>query len=78
MKYSLHLGENVADLQKALELMLSVPHRAIDNKFIASIEGYRGMSSNAMVDKCFWCLEQEMNENNMIIIICDFFHRKYP
>ncbi len=22
--------------------MLSVPHRAIDNKFIASIEGYRG------------------------------------
>ncbi|KAG4067668.1 hypothetical protein HA402_005440 [Bradysia odoriphaga] len=42
VKYSLRLGENVADLQKALELMLSVPHRAIDNKFLASIEGYRG------------------------------------
>lgn len=43
MKYSLRLGENVSDLQKALELMLSVPHRAIDNKFLASIEGFRGM-----------------------------------
>lgn len=42
VKYSLRLGENAADLQKALELMLSVPHRAIDNKFLASIEGYRG------------------------------------
>lgn len=42
VKYSLRLGENVADLQKALELMLSVPNRAIDNKFLASIEGYRG------------------------------------
>lgn len=43
MKYSIRLGENVSDLQKALELMLSVPHRAIDNKFLASIEGFRGM-----------------------------------
>lgn len=43
MKYSERLGENVSDLQKALELMLSVPHRAIDNKFLASIEGFRGM-----------------------------------
>lgn len=42
MKYSLRLGENVADLQKALELMLSVPHRATDNKFLSSIEGFRG------------------------------------
>lgn len=42
VKYSLSLNENVSDLQKALELMLSVPHRAIDNKFLASIEGYRG------------------------------------
>jgi hypothetical protein len=42
VKYSTRLGENVADLQKALELMLSVPHRAIDNKFIANIEGYKG------------------------------------
>lgn len=70
MKYSLHLGENVADLQKALELMLSVPHRAIDNKFIASIEGYRG----TYVFKCN-CrqvfLMQGINENNRIII-CDF------
>lgn len=43
VKYSQRLGENVSDLQKALELMLSVPHRAIDNKFLASIEGFRGM-----------------------------------
>lgn len=43
VKYSLRLEENVADLQKALELMLSVPHRANDNKFLASIEGYRGI-----------------------------------
>lgn len=48
VKYSQRLGENVADLQKALELMLSVPHRAIDNKFIASIEGYRGMCTNTI------------------------------
>lgn len=36
------MGDNVSDLQKALELMLSVPHRAIDNKFLANIEGYKG------------------------------------
>ena len=42
VKYSLRLGENATNLQKALELMLSVPHRAIDNKFITSIEGYKG------------------------------------
>jgi len=42
VKFGTRLGDNVSDLQKALELMLSVPHRAIDNKFIANIEGYRG------------------------------------
>lgn len=42
VKYSIQLGENVSDLQKALELMLTVPHRAINNKFVDSIEGYRG------------------------------------
>lgn len=42
MKYTTRLGEPETDLQKALELMLSVPHRAIDNKFLQSIEGYRG------------------------------------
>ncbi|KAL7050000.1 hypothetical protein ACKWTF_003934 [Chironomus riparius] len=42
VKYSTRLGDNVSDLQKALELMLSVPHRAIDNKFLANIEGYKG------------------------------------
>lgn len=55
MKYSLRLGENVADLQKALELMLSVPHRAIDNKFIASIEGYRGMLVDEYLNKSCFC-----------------------
>lgn len=62
VKYSLHLGENVADLQKALELMLSVPHRAIDNKFIASIEGYRGMSLNANGRQMFFGLSKQENE----------------
>lgn len=42
VKYTTRLGEPETDLQKALELMLSVPHRAIDNKFLQSIEGYRG------------------------------------
>ncbi|GAB0092620.1 Obscurin [Sergentomyia squamirostris] len=42
VKYSHKLGDNVSDLQKALELMLNIPHQAIDSKFIASIEGYRG------------------------------------
>uniref|UniRef100_A0A1B0CNM5 Muscle M-line assembly protein unc-89 n=1 Tax=Lutzomyia longipalpis TaxID=7200 RepID=A0A1B0CNM5_LUTLO len=42
VKYSQKLGDNVSDLQKALELMLNIPHQAIDSKFIASIEGYRG------------------------------------
>lgn len=36
------MGEEVGDLQRALELMLSVPHRAQDDKFTSSIEGYRG------------------------------------
>ncbi|XP_061708256.1 obscurin isoform X3 [Cydia pomonella] len=42
VKYSKRLGEDCTDLQKALELFLGVPNRATDNKFIASIEGYRG------------------------------------
>ncbi|XP_069669104.1 obscurin isoform X4 [Periplaneta americana] len=42
VKYSSRLGEDTTDLQKALELMLGVPHRAKDVKFISSIEGYHG------------------------------------
>jgi hypothetical protein len=42
VKYSSQLGEDTSDLQKALELMLGVPHRANDIKFISSIEGYHG------------------------------------
>lgn len=42
VKYSTRLGEDCSDLQKALELMLGVPHRATDNKFTSSIEGYHG------------------------------------
>ncbi|XP_017774924.1 PREDICTED: muscle M-line assembly protein unc-89 isoform X2 [Nicrophorus vespilloides] len=42
VRYSACLGEDNSDLQKALELMLSVPHRAQDDKFTNSIEGYRG------------------------------------
>ncbi|XP_056629538.1 obscurin isoform X9 [Diorhabda sublineata] len=42
VRYSACLGENYIDLQKALDLMLSIPHRAQDDKFISSIEGYKG------------------------------------
>lgn len=42
VRYSACLNENYADLQKALDLMLSIPHRAQDDKFISSIEGYKG------------------------------------
>uniref|UniRef100_A0A182K3G5 Obscurin n=1 Tax=Anopheles christyi TaxID=43041 RepID=A0A182K3G5_9DIPT len=42
LKYSTALGENVLDIQKALELMLSVPSRAANNKFLEAIEGFRG------------------------------------
>ncbi|KAF7277471.1 hypothetical protein GWI33_007184, partial [Rhynchophorus ferrugineus] len=42
VRYSACLGETNQDLQKALDLMLSVPHRAQDDKFISSIEGYKG------------------------------------
>ncbi|XP_071443882.1 protein Obscurin isoform X3 [Hetaerina americana] len=42
VKYSVRLGEDATDLQRALELMLGVPHRSGDLKFISSIEGYRG------------------------------------
>ncbi|XP_054277504.1 obscurin-like isoform X6 [Macrosteles quadrilineatus] len=42
VKYSTRLGEDTTDLGKALELMLAVPHRANDNKFISNIEGYHG------------------------------------
>ncbi|XP_062553317.1 obscurin isoform X3 [Armigeres subalbatus] len=42
LKYSTALGENVTDLQKALELMLSVPSRAANNRYLESIEGFRG------------------------------------
>ncbi|XP_039955250.1 obscurin-like isoform X3 [Bactrocera tryoni] len=42
IKYSHNVPENTKDLQKALELMLSVPNRAFHNKLLSSIEGYRG------------------------------------
>ncbi|XP_036332219.1 obscurin [Rhagoletis pomonella] len=42
IKYSQNVSDNTKDLQKALELMLSVPNRAFHNKFLSSIEGYRG------------------------------------
>ncbi|XP_066993446.2 obscurin isoform X3 [Anabrus simplex] len=42
VRYSARLGEDTSDLQKALELMLAVPHRADDIKFISNIEGYHG------------------------------------
>lgn len=42
VRYTACLDEDNGDLQKALELMLSIPHRAQDDKFTSSIEGYRG------------------------------------
>ncbi|KAJ8919920.1 hypothetical protein NQ315_006449 [Exocentrus adspersus] len=42
VRYTACLDEDNVDLQKALELMLSVPYRAQDDKFTSSIEGYRG------------------------------------
>ncbi|XP_064554448.1 obscurin isoform X2 [Drosophila montana] len=42
IKLSECVKENVRDLERALELMLSVPSRAYDNVLISSIEGYRG------------------------------------
>ncbi|XP_067629054.1 obscurin isoform X3 [Eurosta solidaginis] len=42
IKYSQSVSESTKDLQKALELMLSVPNRALHNKFLSSIEGYKG------------------------------------
>ncbi|KAL3285162.1 hypothetical protein HHI36_019282 [Cryptolaemus montrouzieri] len=42
VRYSACLGDDNTNLQKALELMLSIPSRAEDDKFTSSIEGYRG------------------------------------
>nr|CAH7742463.1 unnamed protein product [Callosobruchus chinensis] len=42
VRYTDCLGEDVTNLQRALDLMLSVPHRAEDDKFISSIEGFKG------------------------------------
>ena len=42
MKYGEALGDDTEELSKALELMQTVPQRATDAKFIASIEGFRG------------------------------------
>ncbi|KAK5640122.1 hypothetical protein RI129_010933 [Pyrocoelia pectoralis] len=42
VRYTECLKEDCTNLKKALELMLSVPHRAEDDKFTSSIEGYKG------------------------------------
>ncbi|XP_050523342.1 obscurin isoform X47 [Daktulosphaira vitifoliae] len=42
IKYSLLIGEDTTDLERALELMLSIPHRFNDIKFLTNIEGYHG------------------------------------
>ncbi|XP_025423040.1 obscurin isoform X6 [Sipha flava] len=42
VKYSLLIGEDTTDLERALELMLSIPHRYTDKKFLTNIEGFHG------------------------------------
>ena len=42
IRYTNLLNEDTHDLQRAFELMINVPNRAEDNKFLANIEGYRG------------------------------------
>ncbi|XP_042877694.1 obscurin-like isoform X2 [Penaeus japonicus] len=42
VKYSTRLGDDPADLQRAYELMQTIPQRATDAKFISSIEGFKG------------------------------------
>ncbi|KAG7161980.1 Obscurin-like 3, partial [Homarus americanus] len=42
VKFSTKLGDDTADLQRAYELMQSLPQRATDAKFISSIEGFKG------------------------------------
>lgn len=42
VKYSLLIGEDTTDLERALELMLSIPHRFTDTKFLSNIEGFHG------------------------------------
>ncbi|XP_060852355.1 obscurin isoform X7 [Rhopalosiphum padi] len=42
VKYSLLIGEDTTDLERALELMLSIPHRFTDTKFLTNIEGFHG------------------------------------
>ncbi|XP_047481488.1 obscurin-like isoform X2 [Penaeus chinensis] len=42
VKYSTRLGDDPSDLQRAFELMQTIPQRATDAKFISSIEGFKG------------------------------------
>lgn len=42
IKYSKLLGEDITDLERALELMLWIPTRCNDLKFITNIEGFHG------------------------------------
>ncbi|XP_066949349.1 LOW QUALITY PROTEIN: muscle M-line assembly protein unc-89-like [Macrobrachium rosenbergii] len=42
VKFTSRLGEETNDLEKAYELMQTIPQRATDAKFITSIEGFKG------------------------------------
>ncbi|XP_069178633.1 LOW QUALITY PROTEIN: muscle M-line assembly protein unc-89 [Procambarus clarkii] len=42
VKFSSRLGDDTTDLQRAYELMQTIPQRATDAKFITSIEGFKG------------------------------------
>nr|XP_053630391.1 obscurin-like [Cherax quadricarinatus] len=42
VKYSSRLGDDTTDLQRAYDLMQTIPQRATDAKFITSIEGFKG------------------------------------
>lgn len=42
IKYSRILSEDITDLERALELMLWIPTRCNDIKYITNIEGYHG------------------------------------
>ncbi|XP_049307131.1 obscurin isoform X3 [Bactrocera dorsalis] len=66
IKYSHNVPENTKDLQKALELMLSVPNRAFHNKLLSSIEGYRGniYKIGRLLNHDWWTIKDSVQKSH--------------
>ncbi|XP_065224779.1 obscurin-like isoform X6 [Planococcus citri] len=78
IKYSRILGEDITDLERALELMLWIPTRCNDLKFITNIEGFHGnIHKLGRLIRHNWFLVKDKNSNRGRERYCFLFKARF-